>query len=749
MSFLSQTFLFALPLALVPIALHLINRKQREVVHWGAMQFLTDASAEGSRYQRIEELLLLACRVGLVLALIMALARPLIRTSIFGASAQRDVVLLLDNSLSTDLKVGDSTVFDQMKDRAQQVLGDLAAGDQVRVMLSAGDGGWLQPEPIMRGSGGFAALKKRLAQSQPTLAKTNVRQALQSVLDSYVDETDQSLPRAIILLTDGQAEGWEAESSSAWQQLAKMMSSPQGEQTPISLQVIFPDEIADTVSNIAVAEISSRSNLVPTGEKVAFQTRVINTGDSDQFDVVLHWTSNGERHKESTIDKLSPGESRELEWSTLLESNGCVRVGCELDAESADDQLGLDNSVQKIVEVTDRIPILFVRDGSSYNTSTGHVFFNSALGYGPSASDDSWRSVYEPTTISVEELDSQNFVDYHTVVLSDTGSLPSHVMDQLQDYVHDGGGLWVALGNRADPTTFNAAWYDEGTGLCPWQLADIVTQDDSQADPKETDSDSEQPMLIHQPDQHHPATATLAKTSQVDLDDVQIRQRHTFSDEDELRPISALLETSRGERLVVENAFGQGRVIVQTFPLGNGWTNLPLTRAYVVMVHDWLAYLTQPAATQYNLETVAPIRLPRLSTAAARSITVRPPVGEPFKLTNSDLKSVSKFHYGRTQLPGCYEVDVDSSQGKTTHFFQVKKDPNESRLDQLSSEQRKMLQACLGAGFDGLPDSAAQTTAVSTALPTWSWFLIVLLILVVAEQFLASRLNQNRFGTAT
>jgi len=747
MSFLSQTFLFALPLALVPIVLHLINRQQREVVHWGAMQFLTDATAEGIRYQRVEELLLLACRVGLVLALVMALARPLLKSSVFGTSAQRDVVVLLDNSLSTDLQIGDSTVFDQMKDRMQRALNDLSAGDQVRVMLTAGDSSWLQSEPIMRGGGGFTELKKRIAQSQPTLAKTSVRQALQSVLDSFVDEPGKNLPRSIILLTDGQAEGWEPESTTEWQQLAKVMGSPQDDQTPISLQVIFPDEVVDSVSNIAVAEIASRSNLVPNGEKVAFQTRVINTGNSDQFDISLHWTINGERHKEATIDKLSAGESRELEWSTRLESNGCVRVGCELDPESVEDQLGLDNSVQKIIEVADRIPVLLVRADSSYGTSAGHVFFSSALGHGPSVSDDSWRSVYEPTTCSIEDLDTQSFSDYHSIILSDTGPLPSHLMEQVTDYVHEGGGLWVALGGRADIAAFNAAWYDEGTGLCPWQLTDLVTQDGNPAG-SDADSDSSPPMLIHQPDQHHPATATLAKTSQVDLDDVQIRRRHAFSDENELRPISSLLETSRGEPLVVENAFGQGRIIVQTFPLGNGWTNLPITRAYVVMIHDWLAYLTQPAATQYNLEPIAPIRLPRLSASTARSITVRPPVGEPLKLSNSDLKSVSKFHYGRTSLPGCYEVDVDSNQGKTTHFFQVKRDAIESRLKQLSNEQREMFQACLGAGFGGEPETAATATAAATAMPTWSWFLIALLILVVAEQFLASRLNQNRFGTA-
>ena len=49
MSFLSAAFLFALPLVAVPIAIHLYRGRRRDVILWGAMQFLAAAAIKGRR----------------------------------------------------------------------------------------------------------------------------------------------------------------------------------------------------------------------------------------------------------------------------------------------------------------------------------------------------------------------------------------------------------------------------------------------------------------------------------------------------------------------------------------------------------------------------------------------------------------------------------------------------------------------------------------------------------------------------
>ncbi len=75
MSFLSAAYLLALPLIAVPIAIHLYRGRQRDVILWGAMQFLASAVTKGRRMERLEELLLMLLRLAAVAALGVC-ARP-------------------------------------------------------------------------------------------------------------------------------------------------------------------------------------------------------------------------------------------------------------------------------------------------------------------------------------------------------------------------------------------------------------------------------------------------------------------------------------------------------------------------------------------------------------------------------------------------------------------------------------------------------------------------------------------------
>src|SRR5258705_13900371 len=93
MSFLSAAFLLALPLIGVPIAIHLYRGRRRDVVLWGAMQFLAAAATKGRRMERLEEMLSMALRFAAVAALVLAIARPMIRSPWLGASAGRETIL--------------------------------------------------------------------------------------------------------------------------------------------------------------------------------------------------------------------------------------------------------------------------------------------------------------------------------------------------------------------------------------------------------------------------------------------------------------------------------------------------------------------------------------------------------------------------------------------------------------------------------------------------------------------------------
>ena len=71
MSFLGPVFLWALPLIAIPIAIHLLHRRQKDLIRWGAMQFLMEAQSRRRKFRRLEDLFLMLLRAGAVLAIIL------------------------------------------------------------------------------------------------------------------------------------------------------------------------------------------------------------------------------------------------------------------------------------------------------------------------------------------------------------------------------------------------------------------------------------------------------------------------------------------------------------------------------------------------------------------------------------------------------------------------------------------------------------------------------------------------------
>src|SRR5260370_10238117 len=71
---LLTTFAVAAGAASIPIIIHLLNRNRYRVVPWAAMRFLLAAQRKNTRRMRLEQWILLAVRVLVVVLLVLAMA---------------------------------------------------------------------------------------------------------------------------------------------------------------------------------------------------------------------------------------------------------------------------------------------------------------------------------------------------------------------------------------------------------------------------------------------------------------------------------------------------------------------------------------------------------------------------------------------------------------------------------------------------------------------------------------------------
>src|SRR5271170_5615448 len=136
MSFLSPAFLLGLPLVAIPVLIHFFSRKQRTPIRWGAMEFLMASATPRRRFLRLRDLLLLLLRIAIVLALIGALSQPMLSSSWIGSAGPRDVILIVDNSMSTARQMGGGAVFDRELDEANKVIQQLKGTDMLRILLT-------------------------------------------------------------------------------------------------------------------------------------------------------------------------------------------------------------------------------------------------------------------------------------------------------------------------------------------------------------------------------------------------------------------------------------------------------------------------------------------------------------------------------------------------------------------------------------------------------------------------------------
>jgi hypothetical protein len=207
-----------------------------------------------------------------------------------------------------------------------------------------------------------------------------------------------------------------------------------------------------------------------------------------------------------------------------------------------------------------------------------------------------------------------------------------------------------------------------------------------------------------------------------------------------------LLRVAGGAPLAVEKNHGRGRVIVQAVPLGLAWSNLPLCHSFVVMVHEWLWYLTEPSLVKRNLQPGELLQVSQPLDVSEGVATVETPAGWATQIVGQEEDGRLVFRYPRTQLPGEYTLTLTSAaEGSHAEKFLVNRNPEESNLTPLSEAQIAALSDAGGLAFGTDPfyqPASQRVPAQPRALAFW--LLLGLVFLMVAETIAAYWLARQR-----
>jgi len=219
MSFLQPLLLFGLPLALIPVLIHLLNRLRYRSVKWGAMMFILKANRSSTSMARIRQWLILLARIFAIFALITALARPMLGGWLgWKFSGEPDtVIVLLDRSASM------GATFSPGKSKIQQAI-DLVSKSGKEIASSSHivliDSASLQVHEIPSWN-----VLKDIEDTKITQTSTNIPAMYRIALDYMTKNVTGTTE--IWTLSDMQKSNWNPQNSE-WSELDnKFLSLPQ------------------------------------------------------------------------------------------------------------------------------------------------------------------------------------------------------------------------------------------------------------------------------------------------------------------------------------------------------------------------------------------------------------------------------------------------------------------------------------------------------------------------------------------
>jgi hypothetical protein len=742
MTFLHPALLWLLPLAAVPVLLHLLTLHRLRTIELSTFRFLFDSYVQQRRRLRFLEALLAALRAFFLLGLVLLVSRPLVRpwSRLFAGGSGRDVVFLVDCSASMNARRGGQSALDRARAAALAITDGLGPDDRLTLVRV----GARADELFSRFARDATAVREKIAGLEVVPARANFFTALTHVFGPGAERLANPV---VYVFTDGQRNGWNEVRDQGLGQLL-----PAG--TPLYVVQVGAGEMT---TNTAVVGQAPRRPHVLAGLPVTLLPRVVNYSKTDTAEVTLRVLVEEEEIGRARLT-LRPGEAKTHPIIYRPTEPGMVRGRFEINGAEPD-SFPDDDQFLFALTVVPRVRVLLVNGNPSGDPLENEgLYLRTALASAegerdretgkPGDKEKARGSPFEVREVPEHQVNQDTLRDASVVILANCGGFGGQHFGWLRDFVAAGGGLLIFPGDRVNPDVYNTQFFPvtgvQGDRLTAAQLRP------PEGDPNQPGSierltvlDLAHPILsvFDDPDAHYLRTAHFARRFPIQLPE---KPETTWT----------LAELSRGTPALVESRFREGRVLLAAFPASARWSNLPVKPEWVPLVLRMVSYLERrpplevPAAVP--ADGAAPVSV--VGTWAPATGQITDPAGRTSALALERSAARLVGAYDRTDRRGYYTVDVKSAASgpprHATGSFAVNLAPEESEVEQIREDE---LRGWLPDARVTLIDASAEAQQRFGSLgeerdDVWSWLIALVFVIIGVEFLLATRAGQ---GTAS
>jgi hypothetical protein len=663
-------------------------------------------------------------------------------------AAQFERIVLLDDSLSMQARLGNESAWELARKRLVDLTSALAQDRQSANSLTL----LVTSDPKRRtfsathlAADSIDEVNRTIESLEPCDGAANLTAALEE-LEEYLSSQPPNVNRVVYVVTDLRRRDWKENDTS---QAAPVKSLARLSKLAQACFVI--DAGDDEDRNLTIAEVRPEGTLVQ-GVSSRFDVGITNHGSTAASDLRVKFSAGDALPLEATIDRIDPGETASVRFNFTFAAEEeadepsrralaprQVKVELQTGQQALDDRLLSDSIAYFPARLVQGIPALLVDGDPSADFGRAETFYLrralAPLGPVPSgvAADVATES----------ELESLDLDKYQVIFLCNVyrlGDKTAENIEKLERWVESGGGLVILPGDQMDEQLFGDFYFKDGAGLAPLKLESI-----------KGDETEKTWAALRVENASHNLLKVFAGQNNPLLDSVKVfRWWGSTVKKEQLGKqvsIAARLSDVEDSPLLAERAFGKGRVLMLSIPADADWTNWTSDPSFLIVMQELVRYMSSDSGDKGLLRVGEPLRqlldltVHELdaSLAGPKELKANLQAAAPDEASGqASRETIWRLEHPQVDAQGFYDLKLTrrDSGGEDHVLFAANVDPTEGDLKRV--ERAAMERELADTNVQILDATAAQSLAdVGAQTEVWWYLLWALVGILCGEQVLA------------
>lgn len=636
--FLNSSILIGLLAVALPFLIHLLNRQKARKVEFSSLTFLKKLQHKKMRRMKLRQWLLLVLRALIIASLVLAFARPTIKTQsilLKGSNIRTTAAIILDNSMSMGVDTEKGQLFQLARKAALDVVQNLQNGDEI-VLLSPVPGKSIHFKKSLYS---VAKVKEILHNEKLTYYPGNMGETIQEAVRILQKAVNPN--KELYIISDFQRTNFK-------KPLKLLQTRPD-----IRSYIFFLK--TSIQPNIGFTGIKLLDQIIEPKRPVKIRASLKNYGNHGTPDRLVQAFLLGKRVAQSSLS-LDAHAMRPVIFGVTPETNRFQKGKVEID----DDPLLQDNVAYFTFFMPERVNILLI--GSPNETR----FVRLAL-----LPQKKHNTQFKITEVAIWNPAKVSLDDQQVVVLVDPQPLQTIQRDRLQNYLQNGGRLVYIPGESMDLKLMNENL------LMPLKLP-IFRETIGQ--PGQTHSFLSWGSI----DFGHPIFQGMFREKKPAIDSPHFYLSLKL---DLPKNGKEIIQYRDGSPFLVDVLSGKGHVFLFTSSVNPRWSDWALKPIFAPLIYRTVSYLASMGNLQEKPRKVGePIEF-SVSESDQRMVIVKPDGKE------IDVKPVFRgmsgfVKFSDTDEPGIYSFFEGRDKKKT---WAVNINPIESNLEQLNTREVKKI----------------------------------------------------------